>query len=87
MPDDPQPIRSQLTPASCTPQITTVGTPSLDFLPGVLAPQVVKASAAYRAGVQAGDIILGINGEALPPSARSVRRVVDVIRLASCNIE
>jgi S1-C subfamily serine protease len=58
-----------------------VGTPSLDFLPGVLAPQVVKASAAYRAGVEAGDIILGINGEALPPSARSVRRVVDVIRL------
>lgn len=59
-----------------------MGTPSLDFLPGVLAPQVVKASAAYRAGVRAGDIILGINGEALPPSARSVRRVVDVIRWA-----
>ena len=57
-----------------------MGTPSLDFLPGVLAPQVVKAGAAYKAGVQPGDIILGINGEALPPSARSVRRVVDVIR-------
>ena len=63
-------------------QITTVGTPSLDFLPGVLAPQVVKAGAASRAGVLPGDIILGINGEALAPSAASVRRVVDVIRRA-----
>lgn len=61
-------------------QITTVGTPTLDFLPGVLAPQVVKSGAAYKAGVQPGDIILGINGEALTPSPNAVRRVVDVIK-------
>lgn len=57
-----------------------MGTPTLDFLPGVLAPQVVKSGAAYQAGVQPGDIILGINGQALAPSLSAVRRVVDVIK-------
>ncbi len=57
-----------------------MGTPMLDFLPGVQAPQIVKGGAAARAGVQAGDLIVGINGQALLPSPNSVKRVVDTIK-------
>lgn len=57
-----------------------MGTPTLNFLPGVNAPAVIKGGAAYKAGVQPGDLILGINGEALTPSPKAVQRVVDVIR-------
>jgi len=60
--------------------VTSVGTPMLDFLPGVQAPQIVKGGAAARAGVQAGDLIVGINGQALLPSPNSVKRVVDTIK-------
>lgn len=41
---------------------------------------MIKSGAAFKAGVQPGDIILGINGEALTPSPNAVRRVVDVIK-------
>lgn len=61
-------------------QVATVGTPSLDFLPGVIVPEVIGSSAGYRAGVKAGDVFVGINGQALTPSVNNVKRVVDIIR-------
>lgn len=63
--------------------MTAVGTPSMDFQPGVKIPEVLRASAGQRAGLQAGDIVLGLNGQPLTPSPYSVARTVAFIRCQS----
>lgn len=69
-------------------QVTTVGTPLMTFRPGVVIPEVLHRSAGEKAGLQAGDILLGLNGQPLPPSPLSVPRTVAFIKYApeSCRM-
>ena len=64
-------------------QVTTVGTPLMTYRPGVVIPEVLHRSAGERAGLQAGDVLLGLNGQPLLPSPLSVPRTVAFIRCAA----
>jgi membrane-associated protease RseP (regulator of RpoE activity) len=63
-------------------QFAGVGIPEkFDFQPGVIVPEVIaKDSPAAQAGIQAGDIILGVNGNSLGASEASIKDLMDTIR-------
>eukprot|EP00208_Stichococcus_sp_RCC1054_P002265 CAMPEP_0206136268 /NCGR_PEP_ID=MMETSP1473-20131121/1504_1 /ASSEMBLY_ACC=CAM_ASM_001109 /TAXON_ID=1461547 /ORGANISM="Stichococcus sp, Strain RCC1054" /LENGTH=539 /DNA_ID=CAMNT_0053528675 /DNA_START=215 /DNA_END=1834 /DNA_ORIENTATION=- len=61
-------------------QVATVGVPLLKWQPGVQVPEVMHSSAAERAGLQNGDIILGLKGQPLLPSPISLARTVEYIK-------
>lgn len=63
-------------------QVGVLGVPDgIDPRPGILVPQVMgTSSVAARAGLQAGDVILAVNGEPLPSSAPSVKELVQRIK-------
>ncbi len=63
-------------------QVGIVGIQDFNYRPGVLVPQVATdvSSAAARAGIQAGDIILSANGETLTASESSIPKLMDIIQ-------
>ena len=65
-----------------TTQSLTVGQLEQTYLPGVRVPVLLGVSAAERAGVRAGDIILAVDGEVVAPTADSVSRLVNRIKYA-----
>jgi S1-C subfamily serine protease len=60
-------------------QVSTVGVAESIFRPGVLVPDVSKASPAAEAGLKRGDVILKLQNVEVPASPRSVPRVVRYI--------
>jgi len=66
-----------------TTQALTVGQLEQTYLPGVRVPVLLASSAARDAGMKEGDIILAVNGEEVAPSALSVSRFVERIRLST----
>jgi membrane-associated protease RseP (regulator of RpoE activity) len=63
-------------------QVLTVGIPQAVYQPGVRVPQIVvtMSTAAQRAGLQAGDVILALDGQPLPPGKEAVNQVVQTIK-------
>ncbi|XXG46677.1 hypothetical protein AAC387_Pa02g1462 [Persea americana] len=62
-------------------QVASSGLPVQEAFPGVLVPEVRELSAAARAGVRSGDVILGVDGVLLPKTGPStVSQLVDVIK-------
>lgn len=62
-------------------QILSVGLPVQDNFPGVLVPEVRPLSAAFRAGLLPGDVILGVNGVELSKQGPNlVSEVVNIIK-------
>ena len=59
-------------------QVTTVGLQ--DIQPGLVIPRVDPQSAAIAAGVQVNDIILGVNGQPLPPYPQTSNAFIDIIK-------
>ena len=69
--------------ALLTTQALTVGQLELTYLPGVKVPTLLGVSAAQRAGVRAGDIIMAVDGQPVTPTADSVGNLVDKIKYAA----
>lgn len=61
-------------------QVLTVGLLEQEFFPGVLIPEVIPSSAAARAGIQAGDVVAGVDGKLFGTKEASVFDLVDTIR-------
>lgn len=61
-------------------QVSTVGKLETGYLPGVKVPEVIAGSAAQRAGVKAGDVILGVNDYEVLAAPDQVAAVVQRIR-------
>jgi membrane-associated protease RseP (regulator of RpoE activity) len=63
-------------------QIGVVGVPEFNPMPGVLVPQVVSelSSAAAKAGIKPGDVILAVDGQELGQSNESVKALMTAIQ-------
>lgn len=63
-------------------QIGTVGQPEVNPQPGVLIPSVRTelSTAASQAGIQAGDVVLGVNGQDLTTDQAAVEDLIEVIQ-------
>lgn len=61
-------------------QVTTVGFNEQKFEPGVVVRAFTNGSVAREAGIEAGDIILSIDGEKLPAARKSVSKVVSMVK-------
>eukprot|EP00897_Mesotaenium_endlicherianum_P002267 jgi/Mesen1/2068/ME000150S01149 len=61
-------------------QVNTVGLLQQAYRPGVNVPGVIAQSAAERAGVLAGDVILAVDGEKIQASDSAVVELVDTIK-------
>lgn len=64
----------------CWAQVSTVGVTTSNMLPGVKVQTITAESAGARGGLQAGDVIVGIDGISVGSSIVSVPRVVDSIK-------
>ncbi|MEN9208165.1 MAG: RIP metalloprotease RseP [Gloeomargarita sp. GMQP_bins_120] len=65
-----------------TLQVVTAGIPQAVYQPGVRVPQIAAemSAVAQRAGIQAGDVIVAINGQPLSPGKTAVNQVVATIQ-------
>ncbi|MDJ0725400.1 MAG: RIP metalloprotease RseP [Prochloraceae cyanobacterium] len=63
-------------------QVATVGMQEVNYLPGVLVPQVLseKESVAARAGIQAGDTIVAVNNRELEASKDGIEYLMSTIQ-------
>ncbi|KAK9814195.1 hypothetical protein WJX72_002001 [[Myrmecia] bisecta] len=61
-------------------QVSTVGAVSSTFQAGVVVPEVIETSVAYKAGFKAGDVITQVAGRAVEASPYSVTKVVNKIK-------
>jgi membrane-associated protease RseP (regulator of RpoE activity) len=64
-------------------QVGTIGIPeSVSYDPGVMVPTVAAdvSSAAAEAGIEAGDIILSVNGETLGASEDAIQTLINTIQ-------
>ncbi len=63
-------------------QIGIVGTQEVNFQPGVVVPEVKSelSSAAAKAGVKAGDIVLAVDGRDLGASRESIKVLMEAIQ-------
>ncbi|MEM8639565.1 MAG: RIP metalloprotease RseP [Cyanobacteria bacterium P01_G01_bin.54] len=69
-------------------QIATIGTPVYTYSPGVIIPEVItrevqsEPSAAQKAGLQAGDLVLAVDAEALPAEETALPHLMELIQNA-----
>ncbi|MCO5602498.1 hypothetical protein L7F22_056630 [Adiantum nelumboides] len=61
-------------------QVLTSGLLQQEIYPGATVPEVISTSVAAKSGIQAGDIILGVNGEALPAGEKAVFDLIRTIK-------
>ena len=63
-------------------QAATIGIPDIQYQPGVKVPQVMteETSAAYKAGIKAGDIIIAVDGEKLEANDRAIKSLMATIQ-------
>ncbi|XZO00581.1 MAG: RIP metalloprotease RseP [Microcoleus sp.] len=63
-------------------QFGTVGLPSMDYQPGVKVPEVALevSSAAAKAGIKSGDIVLSVDGKELGASSEAIKSLVAEIQ-------
>lgn len=63
-------------------QIGWVGLPELQPQPGVLVPQIAAdvSSAAAQAGLQSGDVVIGVNGETLATGDVAIQSLMSAIK-------
>jgi membrane-associated protease RseP (regulator of RpoE activity) len=63
-------------------QVGTVGVQDIKYQPGVLVPQVATevSSAATKAGIKAGDVIVAADGQTLGASRESIKTLMEVIQ-------
>ncbi|MGB3266540.1 MAG: RIP metalloprotease RseP, partial [Microcoleus sp.] len=63
-------------------QLTTVGAASINYLPGVKVPEVAAevSSAAQKAGIRSGDIVLSVDGKELGASREAIKSLVAAIQ-------
>ncbi|KAI5084551.1 hypothetical protein GOP47_0000720 [Adiantum capillus-veneris] len=61
-------------------QVLTSGLLQQEIFPGAMVPEVISTSVAAKSGIQAGDVILGVNGEALPAGEKAVFDLVHIIK-------
>ncbi len=52
-------------------QMAIVGSPAVDYLPGVVIPKVTPQEVAAQAGIKDGDIILAVNGQTLDATSQA----------------
>ncbi|MBW4648486.1 MAG: RIP metalloprotease RseP [Kastovskya adunca ATA6-11-RM4] len=63
-------------------QVGTVGTPEVNYQPGVLVPQVAAESSmvATQAGIKSGDVIIGVDGEELGANREALKSLMAEIQ-------
>ena len=61
-----------------TAQVGDIGYADTTFEPGVRVPIVMPGSAAQRYGLQAGDMILALDGDTIAPGAASPRLSLEI---------
>ncbi|HEY9747355.1 MAG TPA: RIP metalloprotease RseP [Allocoleopsis sp.] len=63
-------------------QVTAVGTPEFSYRPGVVVPKVAAevSSAAAKAGIKPGDIILSVNNQELGASKQAIQILMEEIQ-------
>jgi membrane-associated protease RseP (regulator of RpoE activity) len=52
-------------------QMAIVGSPAVDYLPGVVIPKVTPQEVAAQAGIKEGDIIVAVNGQKLDATSQA----------------
>ncbi|MGV0027966.1 RIP metalloprotease RseP [Phormidesmis priestleyi] len=52
-------------------QMAIVGSPTVDYLPGVMIPKVTPQEVAAQAGIKDGDIIVAVNGQTLDATSQA----------------
>ncbi|MGB0563483.1 MAG: RIP metalloprotease RseP [Spirulinaceae cyanobacterium] len=69
-------------------QIATIGTPVYTYSPGVIIPEVVASetssapTAAQKAGLQAGDLVLAVDSKTLPAEQTALSELMERIQTA-----
>ena len=63
-------------------QIALVGVPEMNYLPGVKVPEIASevSSAAVKAGIKSGDIILSVDGQQLGASPEAIQSLITIIQ-------
>lgn len=63
-------------------QVATVGVQQFNYQPGVLVPEVASevSSAAAKAGIKPGDVILAVNGQELGASKQAIPSLMEEIQ-------
>ncbi|MDJ0555691.1 MAG: RIP metalloprotease RseP [Microcoleaceae cyanobacterium MO_207.B10] len=63
-------------------QVGIVGVPEFNYAPGVKVPEVATtvSSAAAKAGIEANDVILAVNGEELGANKEAITNLVETIQ-------
>ncbi|KAG6552379.1 hypothetical protein Mapa_006233 [Marchantia paleacea] len=61
-------------------QTLSVGLLEQEMFPGVMVPEVIGNSAAAKAGMQAGDVVLGVDGYQFTAKEAAVFELVDTIK-------
>jgi membrane-associated protease RseP (regulator of RpoE activity) len=52
-------------------QMAVVGSPAVDYLPGVVIPKVAPQEVAAQAGIKDGDIVVAVNGQTLDATSQA----------------
>ncbi|BBN18335.1 regulator of sigma E protease [Marchantia polymorpha subsp. ruderalis] len=61
-------------------QTLSVGLLEQEMFPGVMVPEVIGNSAAFKAGMKAGDVVLGVDGYQFTAKEAAVFELVDTIK-------
>lgn len=61
-------------------QVLTTGLLQQEVLPGVIVPEVISTSVAAKAGILAGDVVVGVDDVVLPAGENAVYDLVHIIK-------
>lgn len=61
-------------------QVLTTGLLQQEVLPGVIVPEVISTSVAAKAGILAGDVVVGVDDVILPAGENAVYDLVHIIK-------